>query len=338
MRKSYLETEMAMEFVVGAFVFMILLALGVFTIILSRENIFRKQYPLEVHFADVGSLREGDNVVVRGVPVGKIKKLVLDGQGVKVIAGLDRQIRIKKDYRISIVASSILGGRYMVVYEGADNAALLQDSKELQGIQPVDLVEEASAMVHEIRGALEQQHIMDNLGAAVADLKDAAAKINRGEGTIAKLLSDDSVYKDIQSLSSDLKTTAAGLREIVEKVDRGEGTVGKLINDETLYQDVQKIAANLKDLSDRLAQGKGTMGKLLSEDDQLYQDLSSTVSSLKTIAGRVERGEGTLGKLLTDESLYRDVQKTVGEVHAAVDDFRETTPVVSFAQLLFGAL
>jgi hypothetical protein len=44
-----------------------------------------------------------------------------------------------------------------------------------------------------------------------------------------------------------------------------------------------------------------------------------------------------LGKLVNDESLYNDVKSAVNEVRLAVDDFRETSPVVSFTTLLIGA-
>ena len=97
------------------------------------------------------------------------------------------------------------------------------------------------------------------------------------------------------------------------------------------------MAANLKDISDRLNKGEGTLGKLLAKDDQLYKDISTTASSLKDITGKIERGEGLLGKLINDETLYNDVKSAVNEFRTTVDDYRETSPVVSFTTLLMGA-
>jgi phospholipid/cholesterol/gamma-HCH transport system substrate-binding protein len=79
------------------------------------------------------------------------------------------------------------------------------------------------------------------------------------------------------------------------------------------------------------------LGKLLSSDDQLYKDIAATADSLKTITAKIQKGEGMLGKLVNDESLYNDVKSAVNEVRLAVDDFRETSPVVSFTTLLIGA-
>ena len=85
MKKSRMQ-ETSIEVTVGAFMFMILLALGFFTIVLSRENVFRKSYAMMVVFKDVRGLREGDNVFVRGVDVGKIKTLSVERDGVRVRA------------------------------------------------------------------------------------------------------------------------------------------------------------------------------------------------------------------------------------------------------------
>ena len=46
---------------------------------------------------------------------------------------------------------------------------------------------------------------------------------------------------------------------------------------EFIHETVPKI----QQVADRLGSGKGTLGKLLSEDDTLYKDLSATASSLK---------------------------------------------------------
>ena len=69
--------ELSMEVLVGTFMFVALLSLCVFTIVLSRENVFKKTYPFEVVFADVMGLRDGDNVMIRGMIVGKVKAMIL---------------------------------------------------------------------------------------------------------------------------------------------------------------------------------------------------------------------------------------------------------------------
>lgn len=79
------------------------------------------------------------------------------------------------------------------------------------------------------------------------------------------------------------------------------------------------IITNFKTVSDNLAQGKGTVGKLIN-DDTLYSNALATVSNLdgtfgdmKTLIAEAQKsvtnlnaGQGTLGLLLKDEALYRE--------------------------------
>ena len=66
--------QTSMEVTVGAFMFMILLTLGFFTIVLSRENVLSKNYRFDVVFNDVSGLIKGDKVFVHGVDVGRSDK------------------------------------------------------------------------------------------------------------------------------------------------------------------------------------------------------------------------------------------------------------------------
>jgi phospholipid/cholesterol/gamma-HCH transport system substrate-binding protein len=104
-----------------------------------------------------------------------------------------------------------------------------------------------------------------------------------------------------------------------------------------VYNDLHEITSNLKDLSDRLAKGKGTMGKLLSEDDQLYTNLVAAAISIRDISATVEKGEGTIGKLVKDDKLYEEVKMTLHELRATIDDYREAAPITTFSSIFFGA-
>jgi phospholipid/cholesterol/gamma-HCH transport system substrate-binding protein len=81
-------------------------------------------------------------------------------------------------------------------------------------------------------------------------------------------------------------------------------------------------------ISTRLEDGKGTVGKLLSEDDTLYTNANLTMEQLRLasadvqkIAERVEKGEGTIGKLLSsDDQVYRDLRDTVASLKTFSSD------------------
>ena len=153
MKRSRLQ-ETSMEVTVGAFMFMILLALGFFTIVLSRQNIFRPSYRMEVVFDNVKGLREGDNVFVRGVSVGKIRTLQIKPDGVHIGVNLEQPVELHEDYAIEILPSSVLGGRYLNIYEGSHGTPEIPKGAVVKGLTPVDLIDEATKTTQIIKQAL----------------------------------------------------------------------------------------------------------------------------------------------------------------------------------------
>lgn len=152
---------------------------------------------------------------------------------------------------------------------------------------------------------------------------DFIAELTDGVKALRDSLEGGGVLGNLEETMDNLKALTTQLRE-------GKGTVGKLLMEDAIY-------TNLLAVSDRLANGQGTLGKLLSPDDTLYKDLSDTVASLKETAQTINRGEGTLGKLIKDDGMYNQVDSFMDEVRAALDDLRETTPIVSFSSIFFGA-
>ncbi len=263
-----------MEVTVGAFMFMILLALGFFTIVLSRENIFSATYRLEVLFDNVKGLREGDNVFVRGVSVGKIKTLQIQPDGVHVSVNLEQPVELHEDYAIEILPSSVLGGRYLNIYEGSYSAPEIPKGAVIKGVTPVDLIDEATKTTQMIKKALDEGKIIDNLKSTMAQLKELTAKLSRGEGTIGKLMSDDQVYNDLHEITANLK-------DISERAAQGKGTIGKLLSeDDQLYNNLVEASASIKNISSAIEKGEGTVGKLV-KDDHLYEEVKITLHEIR---------------------------------------------------------
>jgi phospholipid/cholesterol/gamma-HCH transport system substrate-binding protein len=283
--------------IVGAFMVMIFLGLGYFTIILSRETWFSRKQHMDVMFKNVMGLREGNNVVVRGMPIGKIDSLSLEKDWVRISLVLDHALKMKKDYEIRIVATSILGGRYLEIKEGSESLPTLPMSSHFVGREPYDLMADAAAVINKARTELVEGGAIDNL-----------------------------------------KRVSEQISAIVERVEAGEGSLGKLLSkDAALYDDLAGTVEAIREVAERLQRGEGTLGHLMSEDDKLYNDLADVVASLKEITAKIEKGEGSLGKLISEDGVYAEVEGMMKEARAALDDLRETSPVVTFTSVFFGA-
>ncbi len=322
--------ESSIEVTVGAFMFMIVLALAFFTIVLSRQALFKTTYYRDVRFREIMGLREGDNIFLRGVAVGKIRKIRFEKTDVQVRLALDYQVELYEDYRVEILPTSLLGGRYLIIHEGSTNRTPVAADAILVGTTPVDLVDEATKTVQSLRKTLEGG-VLDDLKSTVASLKEVTDRLARGEGTIGRLMKEETVYEDIRRITADLKAVTEGLRS-------GTSSIGKLLNDDGhLYAEIDEIAANLAKATKNLAEGRGLIGRLLSDDEAMYDDLRAAIKSFREVGEAVDRGEGTLGRLVRDDELYTEIIRLVKEGRAMVDDFRETSPITSLSSVFFGA-
>ena len=303
--------EVTIEIIVGLFMFIVLIALGIFTIVLSHENMLKKNYPREFVFSEVSGLREGDNVFLRGMNIGRVKQLDLQPDHVRVYASLDVPLNLRHGYKIDVVDASMLGGKNLKIYEGPPDAPALGENVTVLGAKPVDMIEE--------------------IGKAIGGLQEMIDSISAGEGTLGRLMTDETIYNNLAEISEDLK-------HVMSRVESGEGSVGRLLADDgQLYEDGVTLMANFRTISQNLADGKGTLGQLMSGDDAAFGDLEATLAAIRSISESISAGEGTLGRLVRDAKLYDEATLLVEDVRAAVDDLREASPITSFGSVLFGA-
>ena len=301
MKKDWRERELTMEIIVGAFLVMIFLGLGYFTILLSQESFFQEKHEVRVTFNNVGGLRVGDNVFMRGMPVGKVRRLELqrdvDCRGVCVTLNLDLPVEVREGYEFRIVTTTLLGGQQLQIHEGNSNGAILEKDMYV-GTDPYDLIADASEIVAAARKDIIEGDVFGRLRSTVEQVDEIVARVNAGQGMLGRLLSDD----------------------------------------DTLYNDIAATAAGVRQITEGLVAGQGIAGRMLSEDSaSTWEDLQAISASLRTVAEKVERGEGTIGRLLAEDVIYDEIEATIQEIRAAVDDFRETAPITTFSSIFFGA-
>jgi len=116
-------------------------------------------------------------------------------------------------------------------------------------------------------------------------------------------------------------------------IEKAEGLFSSL---EEAGPAIKDAAVNIKDITAKIKNGQGTLGKLVN-DSALYDELKTAASSLVSIANKIDKGQGTLGKLVNDEALYAEAKRFLTEAREAVEDAREQAPINAFGSLLFTA-
>ena len=84
-----------------------------------------------------------------------------------------------------------------------------------------------------------------NLQDAVTQVRSVVSGITNGQGTLGKLVTDETLYN---------ATTASmtNLNQILLKINQGQGTVGKLVNDQEFYKNAKLSLQKLDKAADGL--------------------------------------------------------------------------------------
>jgi len=142
-----------------------------------------------------------------------------------------------------------------------------------------------------------------DLNTLVAETQELATSLNKNQQRFF-----NSLDEVVGGEKGGLKETMTNLNGLLADVRAGKGTLGKLATDDKLYADLQGSFEHFNDISQKIARGEGTLGKLTT-DETLYARLSEATDKLADIADRISAGEGTLGKLVTDDSLFVETKE-----------------------------
>ncbi|MEO6866141.1 MAG: MlaD family protein [Gemmatimonadaceae bacterium] len=116
----------------------------------------------------------------------------------------------------------------------------------------------------------------------------------------------DMMIQRASAVLTDVAGLTHELRGLTQSVARGDGTIGKLLTDRALYDRLNGTLASTSNLLGRLQNPNGSVGKLL-DDPKLYNNLTEMVTQVDSLMTQLNSGKGTAGKLLRDDSLYSNL-------------------------------
>ncbi|MGF1679563.1 MAG: MlaD family protein [Candidatus Methylacidiphilales bacterium] len=220
-----------LELRVGIFVLTGLLALGFMIVTFGRfGELFQKSYDLTVEFSNTSGVIKNSQVLYRGARVGTVSTapFIADG-GSRVDLGLkiNRDIMIDKKSRFQVSSYGLLGDRFIDIQPPVKpSGEYFQDGDRVQGSLSVgfgDLTEKLEPVVAQLQrvaAQLEEEEVIENLGASMTSIRGITAKMDRildqaekGEGAVYTLLNDKKTAEELKKTISEFKILAENLRK-----------------------------------------------------------------------------------------------------------------------------
>jgi phospholipid/cholesterol/gamma-HCH transport system substrate-binding protein len=335
----------SLERKVGFFFFFGMMILGIMLEIGEKWNPFEKNIKYTTYLTSITGLKVGDPVRLSGVDVGKIDEITIIDNRIRIDFEVKPGTKIKTDSEASLRLTNLLGGQFLGISFGTLASPLLPPGGTVKGrdVANIDIiVDNVSELTKDAKVFIaslnkNQEEVMGkisalldenrgNLRGAIANINSITAKFDRGEGSLALLLNDKSLYDNANE-------TTASLKKITDKIARGEGSIGKLVNDDAFYNDAKGAIAGINDsmkdvreIAGKINRGEGSMGKLVN-DEALYNELRDASKNIKEITRKINEGEGTIGKLVNDDKLYRDTTATLKKTEKAMEGLGDSGPI-----------
>jgi len=318
------------DFVVG-----LTILLG--TVIVVGTTLWVKQVDLRnthdrvtARFRDVGSVRVGAAVVLRGVNAGRVQRIELGRDGwVEVTMALDQKVPLPAAPVVLLNESSLFGEWQATITE---ESAIPRD----------EAVSRQIAAAREAGGEMLP-------GATLPDIAQLTAVAGRIAGDVASVASrvevafDDQAARELRgsiknfatlsaalaqtvhvqssnlnALSADLRggmkrlvSSAETVQRVAERIDSSTAT-GEV---RRIVSDVATAAAQLKEASEDVR----TMSRQLGRSQGRLESLLTTSDSVMM---KINAGQGSVGLLVNDARLYRNSDSLVTELRGLVQDFK----------------
>jgi phospholipid/cholesterol/gamma-HCH transport system substrate-binding protein len=376
--------SIATETKVGIFVVLGIIVLTYFTVRVGRITVREAGYRIYSYVDSAAGLDKNSAVRIAGVEVGKVEGISLEGLKAKVTLQLPFKVKLPEGSKLYVKSAGLLGEKYIEIVPGEGTAVIPANGFIKEGGPSTDVdrvlaqlssigddIKKVTQSLGNVLGGEEGQRtlkeLVDGAKETALHLESITQAIDRGQGTLGKLVRDDKLYVELKNTAHNLdrlsasiengegtlgklvkddalyretQETMASLKRITTSIEKGEGTLGKLAKDETLYRETKETMASLNQVAQSIEQGKGTLGKLV-KDDSLYietrdtmREAKVTLANLSKVSQQIENGEGTLGKLVKDPSLYDETKRAVKSISKAAEGVEETTPVTVLGVVL----
>jgi phospholipid/cholesterol/gamma-HCH transport system substrate-binding protein len=236
------------------------------------------------------------------------------GSQVEVIMNVEKknQQYIRKNAKAKISSEGFIGNKLVVIYGGSMESPAVEED-DILGV-------EKAASTDEMLATLQENN--KNLLDITTSFKTIAKRLSDGEGSIGKLLTDE-------TLVNSLETTATGLKQA--------------------SANAQRLTASISEYAARL-QTKGSLTNELITDTVIFSRLRSTVAQLqqtsktanevandfKEVSAKINSNNSPVGVLLNDPQAAADLKATLTNLNAGTEKLDQNMEALQHNFLLRG--
>jgi len=249
--------------------------------VLAKINVSRSGYRLKIYFGFLNDLREGSPVkIAGGIKIGQVESIRQSGEKTEVDIWIENKYKLIKATQFAIFTTGLIGEKYINVFvpPSSDVSKFLKDGDKMYGIDPASfdqMMLTFQGFLHDKQGGQILAEIFQNSSKFVENLNnlvdenryDVKKSVLITKAMMANLSQETNKFmtqlniltrnlselseknkEDISIALRNLSEITSHLNKIMYRLDNGRGTMGKLLADEEIYDNLKDASISARDL------------------------------------------------------------------------------------------
>jgi phospholipid/cholesterol/gamma-HCH transport system substrate-binding protein len=240
---------------------LLLFAAGIF-LIGNRRLLFERSFEISTEFSTITGLQDGSTVRVSGKDAGEVLEIVVPPDPTKkfrVRMRITEEIHplVRTDSVASIQTDGLVGNKFLAISSGTREKPMVPPGSTILGQEPfefTDLMQQASETMKAVNKTIESiQDDLERTLQVTGDMITEAQLILRHTGG------------DVREITDSSNKIAKNINEMLSDVKQGKGTLGKLVTDDALYENAESIAKNAEVTSRNIREAAEKANQTIAE-------------------------------------------------------------------------
>jgi phospholipid/cholesterol/gamma-HCH transport system substrate-binding protein len=243
----------------------------------NKDQLFASTFTIKAYFQNTEGLRNGASVRFGGIDIGAVKSIdiVPDTTG-RVVVSMrikdDVKRFIKTDSKATIETEGLVGNKVVMLSMGTEKAEEISDGGVILSQEPLTFAN----IIQETQGIMAYTKDMTK------NMAEIVQKVNKGEGTIGRILNDDQLYQAATNLTKSadesMTSLSADMKEVIGLFDE----LGRGVKD--VVANINGIVTRIDTVMQGISEGKGLLGSLVSENGKETKSVNQILDNLVVVS------------------------------------------------------
>ncbi|PRP66742.1 MlaD family protein [Nonlabens agnitus] len=264
---------------------------------LNGRNLLKADRSFYAVYNNVEGLTKSAPVTINGLVVGNIDDIYfLDSRGRLIVKfHVDEKFNFSKESTATVYSTGLIGGKALAIIPNFESDARLA--------KPGD------TLISKTDSGIEGQ-IMEEFLPLKDKIENMVVSADSVLTAVNKTLNPDTRKAIVQSLQ-ELNRTLIQVQGLSSNANQFLTNNDKELS--STIKNLNKTTENFAKISDTLAQ---------VQIASVVKDLEVTVGKFNNLLDDVAEGEGTLGKLMTDDRLYTNLERATRQAEMLLQDIK----------------